>query len=406
MAKVEGPLFSQDASGKQGALVYARNPYGLYTRAAPGAAGAPSAEQTAWRNAMSAVYTTWETDAGITPARRAQWMDFARAWPVRDRWGRRIYLDAARWFCKFSIHRQRKGLGLHPGPPIDPSCAYYPTLTFTQEPWGIVVDASPRPTGDQMICLSRVAAQSTNRNFCPTRRMYVDHLTAANEWPYLVWKNGDLDVAEKRYFFVYRIIDGSGRPSSQQIDYVDAERWTAGWTRVADEDVRCLEDTPAVNYGGDIWLQARGVGGVRSFSLLSWDLSEIPEAALVSSASVFVWCDVMWVGGDVGGHKGLNEWGEYQATWNERLTGVNWGVAGGQGGVDFLAGAEDVTLVNLVDQWYSWDVPVMVGEWIADGSVNFGVWLRWADGVVSVLFRSRDWGVPGERPYISIVFGS
>jgi len=386
--------------------VYARNPYGLYTRAAPGAALSPSGEQTAWQDAMTAVYTTWETDAGITPARRAQWLDFARAWPVRDRWGRRVYLDAARWFMKFGIHRQRKGLGLHLGPPIDPSCAYYPTLTFTQEPWGIVVDADPRPTGDQMICLSRVDPQSTNRNFCPSRRRYVDHLMAANEWPYIIWLNGDLDVAEKRYFFVYRIIDGSGRPSSQQIDYLDAERDTVGWTGVADADTYGNEAVADTNYGGSDYLQIYGTGGIRRFSLLEWDLSEIPTAAVVSSAGVWLYCIVMTFAGDVDAHEGLTEWGEMEATWNDRVTGVAWGVDGGQAGVDFVAVAEDTTLVDVGDAWYSWDCSLMAGKWIATPAGNYGAWMRWGDGVVRLILLSRESGGPGRRPYISIIFGS
>lgn len=307
---------------------------------------------------------------------------------------------------KLGIHRQRKGLGLHLGPPIDPSCNYYPSLTFTQQPWGIVVDASPRPTGDEMICVSRVVAQSTNRNFCPTKRTYVDHLMTANEWPYLVWKNGDLDVAEKRYFFAYRIIDGSGRPSSQQIDYVDAARWTDAWTRVADEDTFMFGTMPDTNYGATDGVGVDWRAGVERYSLFGWDLTEIPTAAVVSSGSVYAYCPSLLLAGNVDAHEGMTEWAEMQATYNDRLTGIAWGVAGGQAGVDFVAVAEDTTLVDAALAWYSWGIPVMVGNWVGDSAVNFGLWFRATAGCRLVYFRSSEWGVANERPYISIIFGS
>ena len=404
MAKVRGPLFSMEASGKQGALVYARNPYGQYTRAAPGAALSPSGEQIAWRDAMSAVVNTWQTDAGITAARRAQWEDFAKSWTVPDRWGRRIKLDAGTWFRKFGLHRQRKGLGLHLGPPIDPDCNYYPTLSYTQTADGLYVDAAPRPTGDQMICLSRVLPQSVLRNFCPSKRTYLDHLMAGSSWPYQIWTNAELSTL-KRYFFVTRVIDGSGRPSVQQMNYLDAATWVAPeGTYYATEDTRIKDTDPTTNYGTDVVIMVRNLAGEFQHSLIQFDVSEIPEGVTIETAELYCYCTDVDNTGNVTAHEGLRDWAELEATWNNRLTGVTWGQPGGQSGLDFVAVPEDTVLINLDATWFKFDIPVMVQNWLDTPEGNHGVWLRYTEGAYNARFASRETLTPEWKEYLFVTW--
>jgi len=404
MAKVKGPLFSMAASGKQGALVYSRNPYGPYTRAAPGAAGSASSEQQEWRDAMEAVMVTWETNAGITVVRRNQWYDFARTWTERDRWGREIRLDAARWFMKFGIHRQRAGLGLHLGPPISPGCDYYPALELVQTAGGIYLDADPEPTGDQLICVSRVDGQSVLRNFCPRETHYVGHGGSGSAWPYEVWDNGDLVAGTHRYFVVVRVVDGSGRPSSKQVLYLDAEPTRPPEDRNPDADTWIYSLAPTSNYCTDPNVVAGKSSTYLVHGLLYWDLTDIDPGTELSSATLYLWCNTNNVAGNISAHRILVDWVDTEATYNLRSTGVGWSVAGGAAGVDYGTEPEDTTYVDGAGAWFEWDVTDAIQTLIDTPNAVRGLWMRFYSAIAVSTFDSIETATPAHKPYLHLIF--
>lgn len=407
MAKVRGPLHSMEASGLVDGLVYARNPYGQYCRDAPGAAGAPSAEQTQWRNAMTYVMGQWETNPGITADVRAAWVDFARAWPVKDRWGRQVNLDAARWFVRLNIARRRKGLGLHLGPPIHASCKYFPDLTITQQPWGIQASPTILPTGDQLVQISRVDPHSITRNFCPRETEFVGLFGAADTPPWCLWENGDLDAAEKRYFFVYKSIDGSGRPSCKQMQFVDCSRWTAVHNLTSIGDVGIRGDNPTTKYGGVGWCVCTYRPTWERRPLVIADFSGIPAWAKVLACRLYWWSRGVSANCNATNHQLWVDWVEMEADWMQRKNGANWGVPGGQSGVDYNGTNEDTQCVLAAETPYSWDCAVMAQEWIDGTRPNYGTFLiPTAAGAPSWSVYSREEGVPTKRPYYSLTFGT
>ena len=404
MAKVKGPLFSMAASGKQGALVFARNPYGPYTRSAPGAAPSASSEQQEWRDAMAAVMNTWETDAGITVARRNQWYEFSRTWKEKDRWGREIKLDAARWFVKFGLHRQRAGMALHLGPPVSPGCDYYPDLSLVKTDGGIYLEADPEPWGDQLICVSRVAAQSVLRFFCPRQTSYVGHGGSGDSWPYKVWDNAELSAGTHRYFVVVRVIDGSGRPSSKQILYLDGAPHAAPETRLVDADTWIYQLAPTTNYSTDVNVVAGKSATYLVHGLLYWDLTDITPGTVLSSATLHLWCNTNNIAGNIAVHRILVEWIDSQATYNNRMTAVGWSTPGGAAGVDYGAVAEDVVNVNGAGAWFEWDVTDAIQDMIdVPGSVR-GLWMRFYISNAVSTFDSEETATPAHIPYLYLVF--
>jgi len=219
-----------------------------------------------------------------------------------------------------------------------------------------------------------------------------------------VWDNGDLAAGIQRYFVVVRVVDGSGRPSSKQIMYIDAKKKREPENRIADADSYIDSLFPAVNYSTSDYVRVVRVGTTRMHTMLYWDLTDISAGTEIEEATIYLWCREKTVGADIGAFKILVEWINGEVTYNVRETGVAWGTPGGEEGTDFCDTAEDWVSVGSKDAWYGWDVTDAIQEMIDDPGAVRGFFVRNPGYNVQVEFDSIETATSAHKPYLHLVF--
>lgn len=127
--------------------------------------------------------------------------------------------------------------------------------------------------------------------------------------------------------------------------------------------------SPTTNYGTATSLE---VSTGRS-SLLKFDLSAIPSGAQIISAVLSLYCYSGYNYSYSGEIAPLTAaWDETQATWNVRLTGVNWVTAGGD-----VDNTQKITFAstptNTAALWHDWTVTSIVRNWVNGALANNGL---------------------------------
>ena len=405
MAKLVGPLHSIAASGKLGPLIYSRNQYGFYTWEPPAYVDAPTQNQIDWRNAFAAAVTAWESGVGMTNALRDMWQEFAQNYPQYDRLGRKFTGTGRQRFIQNNMTRLYAGLSFHAAPPVHPTCRIFPVVTLSQEDAGLYATLDPVLAGDDLFVCSSVLNQSLLRNFMPHSQTTAGVFKSGDSHPFLIAANADLDAEEKRHFFKWRCVDGDGRPGPQQINYIDAEKTgSSETTLVVSGDTFLYETLPDTNFYTDATLQIRNYDALRITSLLTWDLSSLAGATIVS-ATIYLRSNVINNAADHFGHHALVSWIDSQATWNNRLTGTGWNTPGGGAGTDYATDADFTINISSGNTWYNVDVTDLVTNWVEETWNNYGIFLIRTDagsGINSV--KSLNNGDPTLRPYLFITY--
>lgn len=127
---------------------------------------------------------------------------------------------------------------------------------------------------------------------------------------------------------------------------------------------------PDTNWGStpELWV------GDTDRSLIVWDLSPLPERAMVDYSEAIL--ELVANDGpamDVSAHRLTSSWTESGVTWNSRDGTDDWGTPGG----DFDASAEDVVRVGVVtDTLHSWVLTDLVAEWHSGNRANYGILLQ------------------------------
>jgi len=107
-------------------------------------------------------------------------------------------------------------------------------------------------------------------------------------------------------------------------------------------------------------------------------------------------------------HRVLNDWSESGATWNVRMSGVPWTVAGGAGmGSDIDSVADATAATDFNPGWINFDVTASVQRMSTASQVNFGWRLRGVTGNVSGLkkFHASEFtSTPSLRPKLVIIY--
>ncbi|MGB2798565.1 MAG: DNRLRE domain-containing protein [Dehalococcoidia bacterium] len=133
-------------------------------------------------------------------------------------------------------------------------------------------------------------------------------------------------------------------------------------------------------------------------SYLQFDLSGIPDTAIVTSASLGLYHDGSDAGaviGPVGAYQVTSDWNDTTLTWNNQPISADT--------------AEDVITVTAPapHSFISWDIANLVQGW-HDGSItNYGVMLRDTDESSSEglkAFYSADWGTAAQRPKLEVTY--
>jgi cell division septation protein DedD len=194
---------------------------------------------------------------------------------------------------------------------------------------------------------------------------------------------------------------------------VRADTYTSQPDGTAGLDTLMQSDNPTTNFGTNTILNIGEHNAATSTnrSLLKFDLSSIPNNAIINSATLSLWqsaedsnnAETLRV------YRSLRAWVESQATWNVFSTGNNWGSAGGYGGADSdtaqLASREfSATEANGEKQFVFEASGLAALQSFVNGSATNNGFLLKADNELNDLyhFRSSDWTTAAERPKLVI----
>lgn len=104
------------------------------------------------------------------------------------------------------------------------------------------------------------------------------------------------------------------------------------------KDTYIVAENPTSNSDTDVWLYVgeRDVSAQRMRSLIQFDLSSLPDAAIISSATLrlYLGAENSSTGRTMRVYRLKRAWVENQVTWNVYSTGNNWQTAGGFGSDD------------------------------------------------------------------------
>ena len=149
-------------------------------------------------------------------------------------------------------------------------------------------------------------------------------------------------------------------------------------------DTHMRQTEPTTNFGLiDLYVGATGASGFGfTRSLLAFDTSGIPAGATINSATLSMVVNMVPSAGpdcgsglsnNVGLHRLTADWNENQATWNQRMTGINWSAGGAVGNFAPVASASTLLTGTGGYMWSSAQLAADVQSWVDAGS-NFG-WL-------------------------------
>ena len=163
---------------------------------------------------------------------------------------------------------------------------------------------------------------------------------------------------------------------------------------------------PDNNYANDAMFSLRAPG--IASALVRFDLGNaLPAGSAILSATLALYADSssnpFALTGQV--YQLTRPWVATEATWNRATAATAWQVAGAQGASDRLTPALASAEINEVGRWFTWDVTSAVTAWQQTPAANLGLLLE-ATGQAQVQYNlaSPLWGVPAQRPKLTIVY--
>lgn len=204
------------------------------------------------------------------------------------------------------------------------------------------------------------------------------------------------------FFFGVRDFDAGG--AGTPFDLVFGENTGDDFTGTT--GTRMAEGSPTVNYSGDNVLGAYNFGGgdLGSF-VLRFDLTGLPTAPAVDTATLSLTVDSQSNTPTVSLYRVLVNWDQGQSTWLLRLTLSAWGTPGAQGsGTDRSAtlSASAATPTSGVMTFSSAQLAADCVDMKNNPAGNFGwVALPTIGGSTSALFVRQN-GTDGERPSLRL----
>jgi len=166
-------------------------------------------------------------------------------------------------------------------------------------------------------------------------------------------------------------------------------------------DVWLNSDYPTANYGSDSVNVLQWATADRQ--LRRFDVSSIPIGSVINSATISFWAYGFSGTPTASCYRVLTSWDEMQATFQARLTGVNWGLAGLQPDVDYVSTALGSAPINTAGQWVSIDITSAVQGWVNTAFNNYGVMYRLtAAGRVNCTMRESDNSPNRRRPMLVV----
>jgi len=210
-----------------------------------------------------------------------------------------------------------------------------------------------------------------------------------------------------------------------------AEIWSA--TAAADNWLSSCASGSSVNNGDDTEIRVRAAalwGDVKNFrSLLRFDVAAFPaDARRISSVRLHVyyytyhWDDP--AGRTYRVHPVISEWDELGSTWRARRDchepdPVYWqsyldGVPEYRpGGGDYDADIAAEATVPAGEDWMTWDITTLAGQWFSPQGVNRGLLIRDAEEIQQYVddvswgpaqFHSADYHDADFHPYLEVIY--
>ncbi|MGC8787032.1 MAG: DNRLRE domain-containing protein, partial [Anaerolineae bacterium] len=122
---------------------------------------------------------------------------------------------------------------------------------------------------------------------------------------------------------------------------------------------------------------------------LHFDLYPIPANAIVTRATLQVYA-AAWGGSDITleVYRSLRKVNACQATWNQAETGTPWGAPGANDtSTDRTAMPESNGTTSGLAKWYSFDITMLVQDWLNGHFANYGLFLRGASPFDNGIFQ-------------------
>ena len=146
------------------------------------------------------------------------------------------------------------------------------------------------------------------------------------------------------------------------------------------QDTRIFQSSSNSNYGDQV-LSSRADNNNLSHTLVQVDTSGILSTEVVTGASLKLTTDFQHpdtTSVTLTVHRLLQPWGEFKATWNERLNGTAWSTPGMQAGVDYSSTVIATQTLTANETQYTFDLGspaglAMVQDWISNPISNYGL---------------------------------
>ena len=246
------------------------------------------------------------------------------------------------------------------------------------------------------------------------------------------WTISGISLSEGPNIITVSAIDAAGNIGTAQIQvtytYIPpAETVEVEFGNAVNSDHgNTIQDTfinsgaPATNYSTDsqniilyTWPDNTSANNI----LIKWDLSAIPSGAKIQNATLHLYQSGLLGDGkddlyEVSVHKIINHDPDIsKCTW-ANYDGANPWTGGANGGLNDVAAAEDIQMVDKTIGYKQWDVTQMVQDWVADPASNFGMILASDQGANKASTGTNRVFVPTEnadvnkRPKLIVTFSA
>ncbi len=174
------------------------------------------------------------------------------------------------------------------------------------------------------------------------------------------------------------------------------------------EDTQLQEQNPDTNAGGAVLRIRDNAVGLRRTAVIKFPLiigngsGQIPLGAFISDAQLELTVAVDPTNSIVGAHQVFENWTQFEATWNDRLTGTPWSNPGALPPTSSNASVAGTQTPNVVNDPFNWTVTSIVQSWV-NGDSNFGVLLNQTVDDIVRLFNSEEGNVT-RRPKLYVSF--
>lgn len=214
-----------------------------------------------------------------------------------------------------------------------------------------------------------------------------------------------------QYRFLHADVQGTSTVTGNLQNIASASHTLSLQPNAAEgKDTTLAQGVPNNNFGSNFVITA----GANTRALLRFDLSDIPETAIILSAELTLYSNTPTATNvAVNIYRSFVEWFEGNgsnsvtsidgSTWNNRnhIGSVAWtGSAGGAAGIEYAAISTDSTIVNGTG-YFSWDVTLDVAHFVHNPSDNHGWWM---DAVSTRDFFSSDEAQANRRPQLTISY--